>query len=256
MEPGAAQVATESAAKLPPQFGRSGSVGANGSSRGEAASNGGASVAVCIRARSLRDRACAALAAGGHVVRPQAEALGDLLAAGGDSAPACLVIAAERPDRATVDMVQAVRAKFGGVGVVLVCRHAGAAHVRRALVLGVDGVVLIEQVEAALAAVVGVVRAGQVSVPSEHRREVRTTALTNREKQILGLVVTGLTNAQIADELYLAESTVKSHLSSAFGKLGVSSRSEAATVIVDPVRGRGLGIREFHPPTLASAGRV
>ena len=35
---------------------------------------------------------------------------------------------------------------------------------------------------------------------------------------------------------------MKSHLSSAFGKLGVSSRSEAAALILDPERGRGLGI--------------
>ncbi len=51
----------------------------------------------------------------------------------------------------------------------------------------------------------------------------------------------GMTNAAIAGQLYLAESTVKSHLSSAFAKLGVASRSEAATVILDP-RSAGLGI--------------
>lgn len=256
MEPGAAQLTKDATTQLPPPIARSGGMRAKASIRGKAASNGSAPVAVCIQASSLRDRASAALVAGGLVVRPQAEAVDEVVAACGDTAPSCLVIAAERPDRTTVDMVNAIRAKFGSVGVVLVCRHAGAAHVRRALSLGVDGVVLIDRVEAALAAVVGVVRAGQISVPSERRREVRATALTNREKQILVLVVAGLTNAQIADQLYLAESTVKSHLSSAFSKLGVSSRSEAATVIVDPVRGRGLGIREFQPPALASAGPV
>jgi len=125
--------------------------------------------------------------------------------------------------------------------------------VRRALELGVDGVVLVDQVEAALSAVVEAVCAGQVSVPSERRREVRTMALTNREKQILGLVVGGLTNAQIARELYLAESTVKSHLSSAFMKLGVSSRNEAVAVILDPVRGSTLGIRGMRPEIVAAS---
>jgi DNA-binding NarL/FixJ family response regulator len=43
----------------------------------------------------------------------------------------------------------------------------------------------------------------------------------------------GLTNAQIADRLGLSESTVKSHLSSAFTKLGVASRAEAAALIRD-----------------------
>ena len=62
----------------------------------------------------------------------------------------------------------------------------------------------------------------------------------------------GCTNAQIADELFLAESTVKSHLSSAFSKLGVSSRNEAATMILDPDRGRGLGIAKIAPERIPS----
>ena len=65
-------------------------------------------------------------------------------------------------------------------------------------------------------------------------------------------MVTGQTNSQIASELFLAESTVKSHLSSAFGKLGVSSRSEAAAVIsID--RGHGLGIGNVHADFVARA---
>jgi DNA-binding NarL/FixJ family response regulator len=75
--------------------------------------------------------------------------------------------------------------------------------------------------------------------------------LTSREKQILTLVVAGLTNSQIASELFLAESTVKSHLSSAFAKLGVSSRSEAVAVILDPERGPGLGIGLVRPDLVA-----
>jgi two-component system response regulator DesR len=118
--------------------------------------------------------------------------------------------------------------------------------VRRALELGVDGVVLDDDAEEALAAVIAVVCAGQVSVPGGQRAEVRAQALTTREKQILALVITGMTNAQIASRLFLAESTIKSHLSSAFNKLGVSSRYEAATVILDPERGRGLGIHEIR----------
>jgi DNA-binding NarL/FixJ family response regulator len=59
---------------------------------------------------------------------------------------------------------------------------------------------------------------------------------------VLGLVVMGYMNSQIAAQLFLAESTVKSHLSSAFGKLGVRSRNEAVSVILDPARGLGTGI--------------
>jgi len=63
-----------------------------------------------------------------------------------------------------------------------------------------------------------------------------------REKQVLGLVVMGYMNCQIAERLFLAQSTVKSHLSSAFGKLGVRSRNEAADLILNHERGLGLGV--------------
>ena len=52
--------------------------------------------------------------------------------------------------------------------------------------------------------------------------------LTLREQQILECVVIGMRNGEIANELHLAESTVKSHLTSAFLKLGVSNRTQAA----------------------------
>lgn len=59
-------------------------------------------------------------------------------------------------------------------------------------------------------------------------------ALTARQREILELVVDGLSNAQIARQLYLSESTVKQHLRAAYKLLGVKSRTEAARV----VRGR------------------
>ncbi len=83
---------------------------------------------------------------------------------------------------------------------------------------------------------------GQVCVPRRHATQIEPAALSSREKQILGLVVMGYMNSQIAEQLFLAESTVKSHLSSAFGKLGVRSRNEAVELILDDDRGPGMGI--------------
>ncbi|MBN1527619.1 MAG: response regulator transcription factor [Thermoleophilaceae bacterium] len=52
--------------------------------------------------------------------------------------------------------------------------------------------------------------------------------LTAREREILGLVSDGLTNARIGRELWVTEQTVKFHLSNIYRKLGVSNRTEAS----------------------------
>ena len=71
---------------------------------------------------------------------------------------------------------------------------------------------------------------------------MRRPSLTTRQRQILGLVVLGLTTAEIAERLYLSEVTVKSHLTKAFSALGVRSRREAVELIHDPTSGLGAGI--------------
>ncbi len=201
----------------------------------------GLGIGVCVREPATRERVCAALAQCREPLVACEPELEDLLARCEGSTPACIVFGAERPDRATAAAVSSIRSGLA-VPVVLVCERARDGDVRRALASGVDGVVLAERIEESLAAVVSVVCAGQVSVPRRSRAEVGTQVLTTREKQILGLVVMGLSNSQIAAKLFLAESTIKSHLSSAFGKLDVSSRYEAVSLILDPEQGQGLGI--------------
>ena len=54
--------------------------------------------------------------------------------------------------------------------------------------------------------------------------------LTDREREILELMVEGLTNPEIAKRLFVSRSTIKFHVSNILSKLGASSRTEAASI--------------------------
>jgi DNA-binding NarL/FixJ family response regulator len=56
--------------------------------------------------------------------------------------------------------------------------------------------------------------------------------LTGREREVLALVAEGYTNRRIAETLYISESTAGVHVSHILGKLGVETRTEAATIAV------------------------
>ena len=116
------------------------------------------------------------------------------------------------------------------------------ASLRRALLAGAAGIVLEADLDRALIATARALLTGQLAVPVSLGRQIAPRPLSHREKQVVGLVVGGSTNREIAHKLYLAESTVKTHLSSAFRKLDARSRSEAVARILDPEAGYGVGI--------------
>jgi DNA-binding NarL/FixJ family response regulator len=117
----------------------------------------------------------------------------------------------------------------------VICSPAAGRHcVRKALAIGAVGYVTDADAETTLGATLRAVLAGQVCVPQSMNRQLDRPAFSFREKQVLELVARGMTNSQIAQRLFLAESTVKTHLSTSFRKLGVRSRKDAASVVLDP----------------------
>ena len=52
--------------------------------------------------------------------------------------------------------------------------------------------------------------------------------LSDRELEILGVLATGASNREIANQLYITEGTVKNHITNILGKLGVRDRTQAA----------------------------
>ncbi len=201
--------------------------------------------------RLLRGRIATVVGAGGLPVAGQGavEELEPLLAG---SAPDVIVLGCDiaRAD-AVVDLRRARRAAPAGRIVVVspLAHHVGA---RRALNAGADGFVADGQLEAALVATVRAVHAGQVCAPRDLRRLVVKPSFSHREKEILALVATGATNFEIAARLFLTESTVKSHLASAFEKLGVRSRKDAAALLLDPDE----GLQPIALPPLAPPARL
>jgi non-specific serine/threonine protein kinase len=74
--------------------------------------------------------------------------------------------------------------------------------------------------------------AAATDLPSSTTPGAPSPGLTRREREVLGLLVTGLTDPQIAEALFIGERTVNSHVARIYGKLGVRSRAAAVSAAV------------------------
>ena len=175
----------------------------------------------------------------------------DMLEAVDEDEPSVIVLWVEDTNSSIARLIEPLGA-LEQTSIVVACASIERWKVHAALAAGVVGIVLADNLDEALGPCLEAARAGQVCVPRANRRQIDPPALSARERQILGLVAMGYMNSQIAQQLFLAESTVKSHLSSAFGKLGVHSRNEAVDLILDPERGFGVGILALGGEPLGS----
>jgi DNA-binding NarL/FixJ family response regulator len=123
-------------------------------------------------------------------------------------------------------------------------------YVYEALRVGASGFLLKDVTAAQLVEGVRVVAAGEAMLaPTVTRRLLERFAaglpgserptppslewLTGREREILALLASGLSNAELGARLYLSEPTIKTHLSSIFRKLGVRDRVQAVIAAYD-----------------------
>jgi DNA-binding NarL/FixJ family response regulator len=158
-----------------------------------------------------------------------------------DASQAVLVVCWPEVTSTSVSLTAQLRER-GYCALVAVVGEVPTPHLIRALALRLDGVVLLERLAQTLAPTLYAVLAGQNAHPLTFREHLERPLLSAREKQVLAMVVLGLTNAEIAQKLFVTEASVKAHLTSAFAKLGVRSREAASALILDPEAGYGPGI--------------
>ena len=142
------------------------------------------------------------------------------------------------PDMDGATATRLIRQRFPQVQVIALTSFKEGDLVKQALEAGAIGYLLKdvsaeELVKAIRAAHAGRAtlspEAAQALVNSTQQTLAHDPKLTERELEVLRLMVEGLNNTQIAGKLMVSPSTIKSHVSSILSKLGVASRTEAVT---------------------------
>ena len=151
--------------------------------------------------------------------------------------PTCIVLFANSPEGLS-DRVEFYRELSPDAPpVVVFSPQLDLPLAHSALQAGASGFVHAEMMPDQLLRALTAAKRGELVAPRELLRHVLTkdqsgdlAALSVRQREILGYVVEGLSNAEIGRRLYLSESTIKQHLRAAYKLLGVSNRTEAANL--------------------------
>jgi two-component system response regulator DesR len=144
--------------------------------------------------------------------------------------PDVLLTDIEMPGLTGLDVAEEIRRRGLPTRVVILTTFARSGYLRRALDAGASGYLLKDAPAATLAEAVRTVHAGGRAIDPELAADAwgERDPLTDRERQVLRLAGDGLSNAEIAHQLFLSGGTVRNYLSDAMAKLGVSNRIAAA----------------------------
>src|SRR5215218_2157533 len=166
---------------------------------------------------------------------------------GGESCagnPSCVVLYAGGMEEGYLEGIRRLRELYPGVPLLVLGSQLDLALASSALKQGADGFVHAQMDPAQLLRAVEVVQRGELAAPRQllryslsQKENPNFGVLSARQREILEMVVEGLSNAEIAGRLYLSESTIKQHLRAAYKVLGVHNRTEAAKRMRDHARG-------------------
>ena len=158
--------------------------------------------------------------------------------------PSCVVLYAGRLEEGCLEGIRRIRELYPDVPLLVLGSQLDLALAWAALKNGADGFVHAEMHPAQVLRAVEVVQKGELAAPRQLLRYLlsqnenpKIGELSARQREILVLVVEGLSNAEIAGRLYLSESTIKQHLRAAYKVLGVHNRTEAAKTMREHARG-------------------
>ncbi len=140
------------------------------------------------------------------------------------------------PRLSGVEVIERIRMETPHARFIVLTTYDGDEDIYRALQAGARAYLLKGMTSEELIATIRTVHAGKSHIPTviaeKLAERMGTEELTHRELDVLEQIVRGMSNKEIATELEISEATVKTHINSLLGKLGVTDRTQAATAAI------------------------